>query len=337
MKAVTVIENALVELFARLDAERFDEVAERLDSNVELADELIGEWLRGRERVAAYLRAQEDIITDVASEVSAVASCWLSSELGLVTFVARQRYRLDGAPRRETLTGSAIFAFGSGEPKLRLFHLGEASEAHDENIEGAEGAADAVEPPLHGRALAGAPGVGETLRALRGERGLSLRALASRSGLSPSFLSQVERGLTDPSISSLRRLAEALDATMLALLGEPADAPGGERIVRRQLRRRVAMPDSGLVNELLSSEHARRLDVRIATLEPGAATAATSRSHPGEEFLLVVEGQLALTVDGEELDLYAGDAITLDATVPHRLAAGPAPVRFLSVVTPSPS
>lgn len=333
MKTIETIENAVVEFFADLDAERFERVAERLDPNVELADELTGEWLRGAERVGAYLRAQTDIVTDVTSRLSSLSSRWLGDDLGLVTFIARQRYRLDSVPREETLTGAAIFSFTSSEPRLLLFHLGEPATAREPDANAPGEALRAQEPRT--RALGT---VGGALRQLRGERGLSLRALGARSGLSPSFLSQIERGVADPSITSLRRLAEALNISILALLGEPrGDAAMVDRIVRRHFRRRVVLPDSGLAHELLTSDARRRLEVRIETLEPGVASSGTPRAHTGEEFLLVLEGALKLAYGEEEAQLHPGDSVTIDARMPHRLeAVGGTPLRVLMAVSPPP-
>jgi hypothetical protein len=118
------LEQALVDLFADLDAERFREVAARLDPHVELADELSGGWLRGRAQVEAYLRAQQDAVTDIRSDVRSISPRWLESDVGVVTFVVEQRYALDGVRRAEVLTGTTIFAVGADGPRLLLLHLG---------------------------------------------------------------------------------------------------------------------------------------------------------------------------------------------------------------------
>jgi transcriptional regulator with XRE-family HTH domain len=315
------LESALFAFFEDIDHERFDRMAGRLDPHVELADELTGEWLRGKERVAAYLRAQKGVVTDVSSRLGSLSSRWLTDDVGLMTFEVEQRYSLDGVPRREALTGTAIFSFRGEHARLLLFHLGAAANARP------------APEPYEAAAPAGASTVeslGEALARRRRELGLSLRELAPRSGLSPSFLSQVERGLADPSVSSLRKIAEALDLRVFQLLGE--DAPGGSAqdvVVRKGKRRRVDLLDAGATYELLSPEGAGGLEVTIVTLEPYDSV-APPRVHAGDEFLLVLDGALLLVYGEEEVELKAGDAATIDGSVPHRLAAAGRQARYLS-------
>ncbi|MEO8423736.1 MAG: hypothetical protein ABI595_07455, partial [Actinomycetota bacterium] len=159
-KGTDLLEGALRDLFGELDAERWDHVAENLDPDVELADEITGEWLRGSHRVGAYLRAQRGIVTEVRSTIGSVSTSRLADGLGLVTFTAGQRYRLGGAPRSETLSGSAIFAVNERGWKLRLLHLGEPSGA------------DEVESAVLDAGRSARPGatLGESVRRVRATR-----------------------------------------------------------------------------------------------------------------------------------------------------------------------
>jgi transcriptional regulator with XRE-family HTH domain len=180
---------------------------------------------------------------------------------------------------------------------------------------------------------------GTNIRRHRLQSGLSLRQLADRAGVSPSLISQVERGVTDPSISSLRRIAEALDVSIFYLLGEANGAPPRPRlegsIVRSTRRRRVLLPDSGLEYELLCPDVDRQMEVWIGRLEPGAATADTPRGHAGEELMLVLSGRMELEYGGEVVELGPDDSIYIDGTTPHRhRAVGEQPLIFLSALTP---
>lgn len=326
MSETTDIEKALLELFDELDQEKFDRVAGLLHDQVELADELTGEWLRGRDRVAAYLFAQRGVVTDVASRLTSVHSQWLSQAIGLATFVAEQRYSLDGVPRREDLTGSAMFSFSDTVPRLMLFHLG------------ASATAQAGEEQTRPAPSTSAETLPEALRRRRRDHGLSLRELAARSSLSPSFLSQLERGLADPSVSSLRRLAQALDAGVHELLGEQAASRFPESVVvRRDERPRLRMPHAGAEYELLTPSSERALGASLVTLEPSEGSIMPARTGVTEEFVLVLEGLLNLQYGTHEITLSPGDTAYLDSTVPQRLApAGSKPASFLAVVTPNP-
>jgi transcriptional regulator with XRE-family HTH domain len=180
---------------------------------------------------------------------------------------------------------------------------------------------------------------GTNIRRHRLQKKLSLRQLADRVGLSPSLISQVERGVTDPSISSLRRIAEALDVSIFYLLGGgngAAARPSMEgSIVRSTSRRRVLLPDSGLEYELLCPDVDRQMEVWIGRLEPGAATADAPRGHAGEELMLVISGRMELEYGGEIVELGPDDSIYIDGSTPHRhRAIGDEPLVFLSALTP---
>lgn len=171
---------------------------------------------------------------------------------------------------------------------------------------------------------------------------MSLRKLAEAAGLSPSLVSQIERGKSEPSISSLRKLAEALSVSIFYLLDERGEGKGDERarsiasqVVRRSERRRVTLPHSGLRYELLCPDVTGRMEAWLGTLEPGAATADTARGHLSDEFMLIISGSTELEYGDEKLTLEADDSIYLDGTVSHRMRAlGEKPLVFLSVLSP---
>jgi transcriptional regulator with XRE-family HTH domain len=171
---------------------------------------------------------------------------------------------------------------------------------------------------------------------------MSVRKLAEAAGLSPSLVSQIERGKSEPSISSLRKLAEALSVSIFYLLDERADDTGNEversiasRVVRHGERRRVTLPHSGLRYELLCPDVSGRMEAWVATLDPGAATGDAARGHLSDEFMLIISGSTELEYGDEKLILEANDSIYLDGTVPHRMRAlGEKPLVFLSVLSP---
>ena len=171
---------------------------------------------------------------------------------------------------------------------------------------------------------------------------MSIRKLADAAGLSPSLVSQIERGKSEPSISSLRKLAEALSVSIFYLLDEHGEDTSAQversiasRVVRHGERRRVTLPHSGLRYELLCPDVSGRMEAWIATLEPGAATGDAARGHFSDEFMLIISGSTELQYGDEKLILEAQDSIYLDGTVPHRMRAlGEKPLVFLSVLSP---
>jgi transcriptional regulator with XRE-family HTH domain len=154
--------------------------------------------------------------------------------------------------------------------------------------------------------------LGGAIRALRVSRGLSVTELARRSGLSQSFLSQVEIGRTDISVGRLVRLARALDVGLADLIEDPAASD--HHIVRAGDRVELPTRSEGMRLYLL----ARSLDQGringLGYLEP-AAVAGPIYSTPGSEsFLYVVAGVAAIELtNGAALTLNAGDSASYRA------------------------
>ena len=175
--------------------------------------------------------------------------------------------------------------------------------------------------------------LGPRIRALRQARRLTLRDVAARSGVTESFLSQVEREVTSPSIASVQRIARALDLAIAELFVE--EAPLG-RVVRRGERRRIAYPGLGAVDEFLTRGTEGRLQVIYTTIQPGGGTGDEAYTHDSdEEVVVVLEGSLDLWVGAEHYRLETGDAVTHSSRVAHRNTnPGPGVARVLFCITP---
>ncbi|MDP9472691.1 MAG: XRE family transcriptional regulator [Chloroflexota bacterium] len=173
--------------------------------------------------------------------------------------------------------------------------------------------------------------IGYRVRNRRKEQGLSLRALASRSGLSLSFLSQMERDLVRPSISSLKQVADALDVKVGVLLADPAQRH--PTVLRRD--ERPAWQLSRVRYELLTTVQGQTMEPQLVTYEAGADSGDHPVTHEGEEFGMVLQGCAECWIGEELLVLKEGDCVYFDASVPHRMRnAGDEPCVWLHVVTP---
>ncbi|MGH2476885.1 MAG: helix-turn-helix domain-containing protein [Candidatus Limnocylindrales bacterium] len=175
--------------------------------------------------------------------------------------------------------------------------------------------------------------LGARIRSLRQARHLTLRDVAQRAGVTESFLSQVERDVTSPSIATVQRIARALDLSIAQLFAEDTDSG---RVVRREARRRVAYPGLKAVDEFLTSNMAGRLQVIMSTIEPGGGTGAEPYTHDSdEEVVVVLSGVLDLWVADEHYVLRDGDAITFPSRLPHwNSNQGDSPVTVLFCLTP---
>ena len=184
------------------------------------------------------------------------------------------------------------------------------------------------------------PEVGERLRARRRARDLSLRELADRLGVSPSLISQIERGRARPSVSTLFAIATELDASIDELLFNDDDRPpassGGlgtrPSPVQESASRHHIRLASGVIWERLTTTSQPGVEFLFVVYEVGGASSPgdTFQSHSGYEWGYVISGVLEVTIGFDRYVLQPGDAVSLDSSVPHRLAnIGDTPVHAI--------
>lgn len=159
--------------------------------------------------------------------------------------------------------------------------------------------------------------IGEQIRRLRKQRGASLRDLAERTGLSPSYISSIERSLSNPSVASLQKLASALGTNMVKMLGSAEAGPDEHVVVQPSERRTLDLSVPGVAIEQLALTETQ-LEPLLFRIEPGMGS-EESYLHEGEEFLYVLTGTFEITL--EETNTYAleaGTAMTFASNRPHR-------------------
>jgi transcriptional regulator with XRE-family HTH domain len=160
-------------------------------------------------------------------------------------------------------------------------------------------------------------GIGDRIREIREAKKLSTRSLAEKTEVSASLISQIESGKVDPSLSTLRKIAVALDVALFSLVLVDDSEP--TNVVKKHERRSIVWPNAGLDYEIIHSDQSKKIALMIGTLAPGGATSESLLNHPGEECLLVQKGVLTVCVGSESLDLEEGDSLYFDSTIPHRL------------------
>ena len=158
--------------------------------------------------------------------------------------------------------------------------------------------------------------VGTRLRQLREERTISMRGLATKSGLSANALSMIERGKTSPSVSTLYKLADALGVDITAFFGEPATRVACV-FVKAEERTRVPIP-RGLWEDLGGPRFVGRVLPFVLTLENGGGSGPHTMVHTGHEFVLCLRGTLEYQVENEIYRLEAGDSLIFAARQRHK-------------------
>ena len=187
--------------------------------------------------------------------------------------------------------------------------------------------------------------LGPRLRQVREQRGLSARELARRIQCSPSLISQIERGLSAPSVGMLYALATELRTSLDFLFGAspPGDGPpggvtvtahgdgrvradgpgwrppGGHGIVQRAGTRRTIDLASGVRWERLTPGPDERVDFLEVIYEPSGHSTDARRPlrHDGHEYGLITSGTLHASVGFDTFELGPGDSIAFDSALPH--------------------
>ena len=172
------------------------------------------------------------------------------------------------------------------------------------------------------------------LRALRRVRGMTLEDLAQTIGLSKSALSQIESGKIDPSLDTLRRLAQGLKIT-LASLFETRTAVDN-RVVRRNQRKVFHIPRNHLRYELLSPDLVgKRVEFLRVEFDRESGEKPQPYTHEGEEYGIVIRGRVEVFVDGATYVLGPGDSIFFHAMAPHYVHnAGRTPAVTIWAISP---
>jgi len=178
--------------------------------------------------------------------------------------------------------------------------------------------------------------MGARIRSLRQRRQLTLQQLSKTSGVSVGMLSQMERGVSSPSIRTLQRVSEALRVPLnwFFSTSQPSnDHPSW--VLLRHERRSISLGDKTVVKELLVPPGDGQIELLLVTIEPGGSSGPAAYTHVGEDAGLVLEGKLLLEVDKEQATLGVGDAFRFASTLPHRFEnAAPGRTVVLWVVTP---
>ena len=162
--------------------------------------------------------------------------------------------------------------------------------------------------------------VGEKIRTLRKQQGLTLADLAKKTSRSVSLLSQIENGNVSPSFSSMQTIADALKINIGQIVGsEPFVEADGSFLLEASARK-ILSTQGGVQHQLLT--HGMKLSFELVIIEipPGGSTGELLYTHDGEECGFLLEGELSVETSGQVNHLNPGDSITLKSSIPHRLS-----------------
>ncbi len=169
--------------------------------------------------------------------------------------------------------------------------------------------------------------VGARLRELRKQQGMSARALAHTLGITPSAVSQIERGVLQPSVSRLIAITDALGVPLAAVFDVRADpveevrAASGGFALQRAAHASIVVLESGVTFRRLSPGRTPGVDYFESTYPSGSTAHSDSGlfRHDGYEVGTMISGELTIDFDDERVVLRPGDAISYPCSHAHRI------------------
>jgi len=244
-------------------------------------------------------------------DLQTVAYWILEKEAHTPSFKANLRHITQVAIELEKQDGELFFKAIKIEGRFpRSAFLPKHYEVWDEEI---------IFPSIGGRR----PGnLGDKIRTLRKKAGMTQKELAERVGLTPSFISQLEKNLISPSLDSLLKLSEKLNTQPVYFLTEGETGPLQKMVITPAERQDVRLPAlKGLdikLQLLVSDVLNRRMEPYLLTMKEGAAIDGHFYGHKGDEFAYVIEGELEVAIQDEKQILRQGDSLYIESTFPSK-------------------
>lgn len=158
--------------------------------------------------------------------------------------------------------------------------------------------------------------IGRKVQEFRIKSGISLRTLASQSGLSPSMLSQIENNTANPSINTLKNIADALNVPLFNFFKE--DNPENKLILRNGDNMVIGHANEEVLYTLLTPDTSGTIEFCRMDIPAGTASSDKSREHTGEEVAYVISGEIDLYLNDSVYHLLAGDSVRIPPLTKHR-------------------
>ncbi len=159
--------------------------------------------------------------------------------------------------------------------------------------------------------------IGNKIKKLRENRGIHLRTLAERVGVSPSFISQLENNKTSPSLVTLKNIADALGTTVSFLIGDEkkeTETP----VMKKEEWIFQQMGEGIKMFYLTFPDPYKQIEPLLFIMEKGASSGEKVYQHFGQEFVMVLNGKLEVTLAEKKYVIQSGDTIYFNSYVPHK-------------------
>lgn len=163
--------------------------------------------------------------------------------------------------------------------------------------------------------------LGAKIREIRQNKGLTLSELSYKTELTASYISQVERDIIEPSLSSLRKISNALQVPIYTFLsGTKKD----HVLIKAEERKKLALPNSSITYEFLTPMAADKvtnpkMEIIYFQLEPNSWSSEEYLIHSADECIFVIKGTIETFLGEKKYTLKEGDSIYIHENIPHRI------------------
>ncbi len=161
--------------------------------------------------------------------------------------------------------------------------------------------------------------IGEQIRSIRKAKGITINELSRITGFTASFISQFERDITKGSIASIQKIASALDINVSSLFHgfeNENQTLQSVSIIRKENRRELTYPDGKSIDYLLTGMEGN-LEVIYSVVEPGGGSGDPYSHESEQECVVILKGQMEISVDQSTFILNQGDTINFSSRLPH--------------------
>jgi len=244
-------------------------------------------------------------------DLQTVAYWILEKEAHTPSFKANLRHITQVAIELEKQNGDLFFKVIKIEGRFsRSAFLPKHYEVWEEEV---------IFPSIGGRR----PGnLGDKIKTLRKKAGMTQKELAEQVGLTPSFISQLEKNLISPSLDSLLKLSEKLNTQPIYFLTDGESGPLQKMVIKPGERQDIQLPalrGTDIKLQLLVSDVLnRRMEPCLLTMKEGAAIDGHFYGHKGDEFVYVIEGELEVEIQDERQVVRQGDSLYIESTFPSK-------------------
>ena len=159
--------------------------------------------------------------------------------------------------------------------------------------------------------------VGTIIKNIRINKGIMLKEVAEKCRISSSMLSQIEKGTANPSLNTIREIANVLDVPLFKFFIEPEKKENNISILKKEDRK--IMGSKYITYELLSPDVETDLEcMKMLLHKKGAVSSVEPKAHKGEEIAILLKGKVKITIENQFAIMEQGDSVHIPASKPHK-------------------